>query len=270
MKMPGAYDVSLDRHEFKYVIPSSLVPRIREFIRPFCAPDPRARGTPPEYVVTTLQLDTPTMALHRAKLSEANGRFKLRVRTYGEPGESPVFLEVKKKFARTIVKTRAKIPFSAWGERLLYETRNALTFKSEGEEIAFLDFVRLVRETGAGPVALIRYTRESYMGVNDAYARITFDRKLLYQPGTSWDSWGKGGHWRCLDTPLSQNKQYPFSGVILEIKTLSDAPQWMLELIVQFNLEATGNCKYSCAIWQESLFDQTSFAPYSTDDLIHP
>jgi SPX domain protein involved in polyphosphate accumulation len=270
MKTRDRLDIRLDRYEFKYLIPSSLVPKIREYIRPFCRADAFTRGDPPEYVTTTLQLDTPDLSMHRAKINEANGRFKLRVRTYGEPGESPVFMEVKRKFGKTIVKTRAKIPFERWGAHLMTDTRLNLTFKSLDEENGYLDFVRLVRQTGARPVVLVRYTREPYSGVNEPYARVTFDRKLFYQPTASWDSWGRGGYWRCMDTPFAQNKNYPFSSTILEIKTLSDAPQWMMDLIVDFNLEATGNCKYSSAIWQESLFDQMSFAPYTSEDVLHP
>ncbi len=270
MEMTSTYDIHLDRYESKYIIPPSLVPKIREFIRPFCIPDPYTKGYPPEYVVTTLQLDTPGLALHYARTNEANARFKLRVRTYGEPGESAVFVEVKRKFARTIVKSRVKVAFDAWGEHLLRDKRLNLPFKSKSEENGFLDFVRLARETGARPVLLVRYTRESYFGANDPYARVTFDRRLLYQPTTSWVSWGRGGRWLVMDSSFAQNKNYRFSGIVMEIKTLSDAPHWMMDLIVHFNLEQTGNCKYSSAIWQESVFDQTALAPYTAGDLIEP
>ena len=80
-------DTRLSRFEFKYVIERSLVPQIRDFIRAFCAPDPHAAGTPPEYVVTTLQLDSPDLALFHAIDHEAINRFKLRVRSYS-PVES--------------------------------------------------------------------------------------------------------------------------------------------------------------------------------------
>ena len=68
----------IERHEAKYIIPTQLVPQIREYIRPFCDADPNGVGTPPEYVITTLQLDSPSYALHHAKENEALNRFKLR------------------------------------------------------------------------------------------------------------------------------------------------------------------------------------------------
>jgi hypothetical protein len=264
------FEIHLDRHEAKYIIHPGLVPQIREFIRPFCAPDPHGKGDPPEYTITTIQFDTPDMSLHYAKLFEAVARFKLRVRTYGVPGENPVYLEIKRKVRGTIVKSRAKVPFEAWGEGLMRDTKLKLSFKSRGEENCFFDFVRLVRETGARPVLLVRYIRESYFGVADSYARVTFDRKLEYHPTSSWNDWGATGRWIPMDGALIQNKANAFSGIILEIKTLSDAPQWMVDLVMQFSLERTGNCKYCTAVWQESFFGLPVQGPTYLTQLMIP
>ncbi len=265
----ATYDVQLDRHEAKYIIPASLVPDIREFLVPFCQPDPHCKGHPPEYVITTLQLDTPTLALHHAKEHEALNRFKLRARLYDTPGDSPVFMEIKRKICGTIVKSRTSIPFEEWGERLFTEAMVNLSFRSSKEEVGFLEYRRLVREIGARPVVLIRYTRESYFGALDQYARVTFDRRLEYQPTRSWDGWGRGGRWIPMDASVAQNKQQPFSGVVLELKTLSEAPRWMIDMVVEFGLERTGNCKYSAALWLESFFcDPFERPAYETDVLV--
>jgi SPX domain protein involved in polyphosphate accumulation len=270
MSVAAHYEVQLDRHEAKYLIPASLAPRIREFIHPFCEPDPYTRGDPPQYVVTTLQLDTPDFALHRAKANEAVDRFKLRARTYGEPGESAVYLEIKRKFHGTIMKSRAKVPFDAWNESLIRSVRQNVRLKSRSEETGLVEFIRLVRETGARPVLLVRYRRESYFGRADPYARVTFDRELAYQPTDAWDGWGRGGRWRAMDLPIAQNRHHAFSGVILEIKTLSEAPHWMMDLVMHFDLERIGICKYACAVWQESVFDDRTYAPYTAEDLLSP
>lgn len=262
------FDIQLDRHEAKYVIPRSLVSEIREFIRPFCEPDPHCSGDPPEYVITTLQLDSPSMALHYAKEWESVNRFKLRVRTYGDPvGSAPVFMEVKRKIRGTIIKSRTMVPFNVWSKGLIANVMVDLRFKSPKEELGFLEFKRLAMEIGARPAILIRYTRESYFGKYEHYARVTFDRHLLYQPTTSWDAWGRGGRWMPMDSVLAQNKTFPFSGVVLELKTLSDAPQWMIDLVMHFGLARTGNCKYSTAVWLESIFRRTPASPNYASDL---
>lgn len=245
----------VERHEAKYVIPRALVSDIREFIRPFCEPDPHGEGTPPEYAITTMQLDSPGMPLHYAKENEALNRYKLRVRTYGHPvGCAPVFAEVKRKFRGMVVKTRTVIPFQAWSGDLLEKTRLDIPFRSAREAHAFIDFKRLVMMTDARPKLLVRYVRESYFGKIDHYARVTFDRRLEYQPVRCWTDWGERGRWTAMDACVQQNKQYSFSGVVLELKTLCDAPLWMIDLVREFNLVRVGNCKYSTAVWNEALF----------------
>jgi len=256
MRRNISVDIQLERHEAKYVVPYDVARKAVEFAAPFCTPDPHGSGTPAEYVITTLQLDNHALSLHRAKEWEAYDRFKLRVRTYGDPvGNAPVFMEVKQKTGANIVKSRCRVPFEIWGEDLIRNPEQIMgEFDSEAERDGFLKFVRLTREIGAEPFALVRYTRESYFGWNDHYARISVDRRLLYQPTRSWDDWGRSGKWRAMDTTTAQGKGFPYSGVVLELKTLGDAPLWMIELVEYLGLERMGNCKYSTAVWQELMF----------------
>lgn len=244
----------VSRYESKYIIPRSLVAEIREYVRPFCEPDPNTRGDPPEYLITTLQLETPQYALHYAKEDELDARFKMRVRTYGEIGSAPIFAEIKAKFERTIVKARACVPFNQWNEALIYGTRVPPIFKNKKQEIDFLKFRRVVWETGARPETLVRYTRESYIGVVDDYVRITFDRKLQYQRTDSWTDFGRSGIWRGMDSCTAQGFGLPYSGVVLEVKTYNTVPTWVVELVKRFDLKRSGNCKYSTAIWREGAF----------------
>ena len=261
------FSMQLDRCEAKYIIPRYLVPRIREFIQPFCDPDPHGQGNSPEYTIMTLQLDTPTLAFHHAKENEALNRFKLRVRTYGETGGSRVFLEVKRKINDTVVKSRSSVAAAAWGKDLLFAPKVEATFSTRKEEDSFLEFRHLVQLTGARPTVCIRYIRESYFGRNDHYARVTFDRKLQYRPAPHWDLSPDVGRWFSMDSPLVQNKDLPGSGVVLELKTLSSAPCWIIELVQQFGLVRTGNCKYSTAIGLESLFRGTPTLPGYASEL---
>jgi SPX domain protein involved in polyphosphate accumulation len=268
------FDRDLQRYEAKYIIPTWLASRIREYIMPLCEPDPYGSGDPPTYVVTTLQLDSPNLALHYAKLWDFINRFKLRVRTYGDPvGQFPVFLEVKSKYRNMIVKLRSKIPFDRWGKDLFGdEIIKGISFRTRREAENFYEFVRLTKEIGARPIMLIRYNRESYFGKMDSYSRITFDRRLQYQQTYSWDSWGRDGRWRNLDNPMMQtrrhDKEVGFSGVVLEMKALSDVPQWMINLTTEFDLIRVGHCKYSNAMWAESIFRATPWTPEYEIDLL--
>lgn len=242
----------LERYEAKYIIDRSLVPQIREFIEPFCIPDPNAGGIPPEYVITTIQLDSPTLALHYAREREAVNRFKLRVRTYGADGGSPVFLEIKRRVKGVVLKSRIVIPAGLWGPAVCHSGGPKMSFRSRRERQAYADFVRLVELLGAGPVMQIRYTRESYVSRSDVYARVTFDRSLCYRPDRSWAFPLPDARWWSMDSTLALKHPYP--GLILELKTYRDTPLWMIEMTERFDLVRTGFCKYSTAVRLESLF----------------
>jgi hypothetical protein len=259
--------IQLERHEAKYIISPALVPRIRDYLKPFCLPDAYGRGEPPEYAVVTLQLDSPSLALHHAREWEALDRFKLRVRTYETPG-CPVFLEVKRKLGRVVVKSRAAVPAERWTSELIQRTDIDLRFKSDKEYVAFLTFIRLAREIGARPVVRLRYVRESYFGVAEEYARVSFDRCLQYQPAHTWAMQEPGAPWLAMDTDLMQNKLMPFSGVVLELKTTTEVPRWMVEMTREFDLERTGNCKYSTAVWGEAVFRGGPVAPAYASELM--
>jgi hypothetical protein len=259
--------IQLERHEAKYIIPAEVLPRMREYLRPFCLPDAYGKGVPPEYAIVTLQLDSPALTLHHAKEWEALNRFKLRVRTYETPG-CPVFLEVKRKVGAVVIKSRAAVPAARWSADLIHQTYFDLTFKSDREYVAFLAFIRLARELDARPVVRLRYVRESYFGVAESYARVSFDRCLQYQPANTWALHEPGAPWLTMDTDLTQNKLLPFSGVVLELKTTAEVPRWMVELTREFDLERTGNCKYSTAVWSEAVFRGSPAAPAYVSDLM--
>jgi SPX domain protein involved in polyphosphate accumulation len=266
--MDRQYDIRLERYEAKYIVPPWYVPQIREFIRPFCIPDPHGQGTFPEYVITTLQLDSPSLSLYHAKEWEVVSRFKLRARTYGTDSKAPVFLEIKRKMRSCIYKSRACIPLESWKKNIINNPGSVSPFWSKSEELAYLDFIRLVKLIGAEPVTLIRYTREAYIGAIDHYARVTFDRNLAYQPTRSWDLTGEGKRWFSMDTGLVQNKMNRYSGIILELKTLNDTPQWMIDLVEEFNLVRTGNCKYTTAVGLESAFRGIPEMPFYLTELL--
>lgn len=242
------------RYEAKYLIPPTLVPEVRKFIASFCVPDPYARGFPPEYEITTLQLDDPHFSLHSAKERELLNRFKLRVRTYGAIGATSVFAEIKAKFEMTIRKIRVQIPFAAWNRELMSGVRVPNCFRSRRQELDFLQFKRLVWEIGARPVLLVRYLRESHVGRIDRYARVTFDRRLQYQMTDSWTDFGRGGRWRGMDSTEAQGFGLACSGLVMEVKTLAHAPLWVMDLVERFQLKRCGFCKYSTALWREGVF----------------
>ncbi|MGI8604651.1 MAG: VTC domain-containing protein [Verrucomicrobiales bacterium] len=260
----GAKDLVIERFEQKFVIHPRLVAPIREFIRPFCIPDPNGRGDIPEYIVTTLQLDTPSMDLALMKEKKFFARFKLRVRTYGldAPPKAPIFLEVKRKIGSVIVKSRAKMNRATYHEKCVTHPETAPLLKTAKDNAVFLEFCRISNEISARPKMLIRYIRESYFGANDDYARVTFDRRISYRPTRDWILPGEEvadwRFWRPMDTPVGFRR--PYAGYIFELKSMRDTPTWMLETIERFNLTNTGFCKYATAWRLETLYRGFEYA----------
>ena len=70
-----------------------------------------------------------------------------------------------------------------------------------------------------------------------------------------------------MDSSMAQDKGFLFSGVVLELKAMSNVPEWLVELVEKFNLARVGNCKYSSAIWIESVFRGTTAAPEYASEL---
>ncbi|MEM7698414.1 MAG: polyphosphate polymerase domain-containing protein [Verrucomicrobiota bacterium] len=256
-------DQLIERFEQKYVVHPSVVPQIREFIRPFCIPDPNGRGEIPEYTVTTMQLDTAGSSLALAKERKAFSRFKLRIRTYGTEGapSDPVFFEIKRKVGGVIVKSRAKMVRAQYDAEM-FECASAVPrLSTPKDNTNLIDFLRLRRQVGALPKILVRYIRESYFGENDDYARVTFDRRISYRPTDLWDLPTSGSErskrWRAMDTQTGLKTG--FAGYVFELKAMRDAPTWMLELIERFDLNSIGFSKYATAHRLESLYSQSEY-----------
>jgi hypothetical protein len=254
----GAKDVVIERFEQKFVLHPRLVPQIRKYLESFTVADPNGKGEIPEYITTTLQLDTPTMDLALAKERKCLARFKLRVRTYGtdsNPG-NPVFFELKRKIGVVIVKSRARMKRGQFKPDIIQHPERAPMLKSPKENNNFLEFCRITNSIGATPKMLIRYIRESYFGANDDYARITFDRRVSYRPTRQWALPGEEvadwKYWRPLDVQMALRR--PYAGYIFELKAMRDTPTWMIDLVRRFNLSNTGFCKYAAAWRLETLF----------------
>lgn len=260
----GAKDLIIERFEQKFILHPRLIAPVRNFLRPFCIPDPNGRGGIPEYVVTTAQLDTPLMSLALLKEHKAFSRFKLRIRTYGLDADprAPVFFEVKRKVGAVIIKSRAKMRRGDFHEKCVVEPSTAPMMKSPKDNSNFLEFARVANAIHARPKMLIRYIRESYFGANDDYARITFDRRVSYRPTRDWMLPGAEladwRHWRPMDQQIGLRRNY--AGYIFELKSMRDTPTWMLECIERFNLTNTGFCKYATAWRLESLFRGFEYA----------
>ena len=250
------------RHELKYIIPVQLSSDLRNYIQFFCCPDPYSNGKPPVYNVSTLQLDSPSLALHLAKERKQVNRFKLRIRSYSSDPDSWIYFEVKRKEEHFIRKTRSRIQLRDYDVSLFQKPFTVPDFQFEHGYVNQYEFLRLKDSVGAQPMMHIHYERESWIGKDNPEIRITMDRKIRYHTADGYALLtGDEKGWRAMDGETALRR--PFGGLVLEIKTSMQIPSWILKLIQYFDLQRTGFCKYSAAMRLESLYTgQTYTAMY--------
>jgi hypothetical protein len=54
----------------------------------------------------------------------------------------------------------------------------------------------------------------------------------------------------------------------MELKAQHDVPAWMIDLVTRLDLWRVGHCKYSNAMWAESIFTTTPWTPEYEIDLL--
>jgi SPX domain protein involved in polyphosphate accumulation len=243
------------RYEYKYVIPPDLMGSIRSFLRPYCEMDwYAAREEDKFYTITSLYLDTSGYKTYWDKEHEAPTRFKLRIRTYGRRCEGPVKFEVKRRLNEVSRKSWVVVPSNTWPTLLTAPADGfALTLR-KSEKSALDEFVRLTRTLAATPKMLVRYQRQAFTSRIDRYVRISFDRRLCYQPARGYDLMGRASAWRFNDDPASVGESGP--RIILELKFMTTAPLWLVDLVRTFNLTRRGFSKYGTAVARTLYADQ--------------
>ncbi|MBI5503751.1 MAG: polyphosphate polymerase domain-containing protein [Deltaproteobacteria bacterium] len=224
----------LSRHECKYFVAPHLLPQMRDYLSSFVEPDAYAASCKEyRYPVTSLYLDSPELLLYRLTAEGRKTRFKLRMRSYADGPDEPVWLEIKKRADKVVIKRRARVSAqraaALLGDRLRHrEPAARLSGFVDGE------FTNLVAMLGARAAIRIRYQREAYQARSRDPVRITFDTHLersailAGQPGNE-----SGTLW-----PVATD------GVVLEIKFTEVFPSWVRELIRRFQLDRQSIPKY--------------------------
>lgn len=236
---------SLERLELKFTIPFSMIASIRDFIKPYCEPDEYSkRAYDGFYTINNLYLDTPYYLLLKKRIEDAEDRFNLRIRTYGEDGDSKAFLEIKRKSCGVIKKKRAAAPGGDW-QKMFDDFRVPSGIKEGKTRENINSFLYLVQLYNAAPKVQTQYRRMAFFSVIDSYARVTFDTDLKYIPEESYDA--RPNKSRMI--PYDETNLYDSGcSVVLELKCEAKfVPFWMIDLIRHFNLTRRNFSKYMYA-----------------------
>lgn len=236
----------IERYEYKYLIPETVVPAIRATVLTTSKID-RYAGPDGTYRIRSLYFDTDQFDLYWANEREQPDRFKLRARMY--PGKtSPVFFEVKRRVLDVIVKSRAAVPADRWRD-ILAGHDDALNALAPHVRANALKFLAPYHRHHIRPKLLVEYEREAYISDVDSYARLTFDRKIAVQEQDQLDFEANPARWRCIDHRAQTRTQEPIS--VLELKFERRPPRWMVALVQRLDLIRFSFSKYCYGVTAE-------------------
>ncbi len=220
----GQYQGTFQRYEEKYLVSEIKYRLLRQ-----CLKDRMAVDEYGETAICNIYFDTPTHLLIRNSLEKPAYKEKLRLRSYGIPGEDDkVFVELKKKYKGIVYKRRVKLELSQ-AEQYLYYQKPMEQPSQIMKEIGW--FMRFYKEIE--PSMYISYQRTAMYGMEDSRLRITFDRDILWREQELWLEYGIWGN------PLLQQGER-----LMEIKLPYAMPLWLSRILDQLELYPVSFSKY--------------------------
>lgn len=247
--MAEVYQSVFERHEKKYMLDQKQFCQIRKELAGHMEPDRYG-----SYTISNIYYDTDDYGLIRNSLEKPVYKEKLRVRSYGVPGDNdPVFVEIKKKYDGVVYKRRISLP-KAVADRCLTEAQEgsrepggdggtraasacgsfagAVGKNSPDYQIACeLDwFIRYYRPH---PAVYLAYDRTAYFSRETPGLRITFDTGIRFRQERLDLSSGDEGQ------RLQEENQ-----VLMEIKIPGTMPLWLAQILGRLRIYPVSYSKY--------------------------
>ena len=219
----GETKLTFKRMEKKYLLSRARYEELRARLDEHIVPDFYFRST-----VCSLYYDTDDYELIRRSIEAPVYKEKLRLRSYGVPGdEDTVFIELKKKFDGMVYKRRlmmnARDAADYLDGRFRPNERTQMT-----EEIDWF-----LHENAVSPKVFIACDRSAYVAKDDPELRITCDEDLRWRVDELDLRCGSRGE------PLTDD-----GCVLMEIKLPGTAPLWLARLLSELEIFPTGFSKY--------------------------
>lgn len=222
----GDTKLTFKRLEKKFLLSAAQYERLMAELEEHIEPDLFHKST-----VCSVYYDNDSFSLIRRSIDAPVYKEKLRVRSYGVPGEDgQVFVELKKKFDGIVYKRRIAMS-AAEAEGWLAGKRPAPEDSQMVREIEWF-----LRENSPVPKVFIACDRTAWTARDDGELRITFDEDIRYRETELELTAGSHGE------PLTEPGQ-----VLMEIKLPGAAPLWLAHMLCELELYPVGFSKYGAA-----------------------
>lgn len=215
--------LSFKRYEKKYLLSREKYLELWSQLESRLMPDQFFQST-----VMSLYYDWDDFRLIRSSIEQPVYKEKLRLRSYDVPGEeSPVFVELKKKYKGIVYKRRVRMT-----ER---EAEDYLSGRAAApaEDQISREIDWFLKTNPVQPKVLIACDRRAYVGREEPGLRLTFDSSIRWRDTQLRLT--EGDHGR----ELLEDGQ-----VLLEIKMPESAPLWLAELLSSLDIFPRSFSKY--------------------------
>lgn len=228
------YQNIFKRYELKYLLTQQQKERLLPAIESYMALDRYGRTT-----IRNLYFDTDNYRLIRRSIEKPVYKEKLRLRSYQQATkDSPVFVELKKKYKSVVYK-----------RRLCMSEQRAFSWLIHGENP---DNSQIGKEIDyfsrfygpLTPKVFLGYDREAFYCKAGGDLRITFDDNILCRQESLSLTEGVWG------TPILEPELS-----LMEIKTAGAMPLWLTEALTKERICKTAFSKYGTA-YQNLIFKE--------------
>jgi SPX domain protein involved in polyphosphate accumulation len=225
------------RYELKYFLTEDMALRVRDFILQYLEFDEYCmKSATNSYPVHSLYLDSDDWKIYWRTINGDKNRYKLRVRYYSEHPKSPIFFEIKRRMKDIILKERCGVRREAVPQVLAGQipTDDQVTTHEPEDQVAMVEFIRLMADVNAKPKMHVAYMREAFVNNYNNEVRVTMDRTIRMQPRPG------GEIVTTMENPIKVSEKL----VVLELKFSGRFPHYYREVVQKFNLPLTGAAKY--------------------------
>lgn len=224
--MADITQTNFKRYEKKYMLTQEQQVNLMKQLLPYIKEDKFGR-----YTICNIYYDTEDWELIRQSIQKPVYKEKLRVRSYGVPGdEDKAFIEIKKKYKGIVYKRR--ITAQAKDVEPILTGGSSFEIKKSDEQIRneilwFQSFYR------TQPRIFIGYDRQAFAGIQDSGLRITFDTNIRWRDEELDLRCGDYGQ------PVLPGEQ-----VLMEIKMPGACPLWLAHILNGSGIYPTSFSKY--------------------------